>query len=551
MIEMSICPKYKSSRINYLSHCHPVSILFVYFLIMSILTSSSVHALHNNHLTISVQGTRSHNNQTVINLIQDANTTSSPSLLPSLIITPSVTVALNQKHNTRNDGKSKASSKATRTNRSSPDGKLPPPVRKSQLPPRPPGAPNAPAVPLSKPQSIPTVPKSILSRDQTEVISMATSSPAVIVTTPSLIDQEREMRIRIKKKMCEDCHCGNLRFDSIKCKKPLIQLSSIPIFPDENDRVHITEIDIMNQPIVSLNNSALRLYGNLEKISITKCLLSSIEVTALKYNRKLKEIDFSQNQLKYLNWRVFDGLSIIELTLLDNPFTCDCNSKWISRWQHNSALNSNLYEYEKLTCTDELTGEVKPLINVTVPDCDVPIIVTLDPQEINMTESESINITCVAIGNPAPKVSWRHNVDEILESYHVTRTLESIVLPSSALYQGYRPHLPSFASPIISELDEENGLEDVSPKGINLLLGQDPELDRIMASASLIDTITTRFGSNYTKVTEVLTIQNISVFDNGYVSCYAENDVGKAISGAVAQVYGKLLINFNLTELIN
>lgn len=435
-----------------------------------------------------------------------------------------------------------------------PEGQLPPlPIR------TPPGR-----LPASKPLPNPILPpeappsfkatnyqKEILTPDsESAVSSNGVSNNSVSITTLapiSIIELEKELKAKLKRKICEDCTCAPPRYDSLKCKKVISQLGAVPLLPDEIDRQHITEIEIQNQPITILNNSALRMYSVLEKLSITKCHLSVIEVTALKYNRKLKEIDFSHNQIKILNWRVFDGLDVIELSLLDNPFTCDCNSKWINRWQHNSALNNNLYEYEKITCVDELTGEERPLINITVPDCDVPIIVSLYPQEMNMTEGETINVTCVALGNPAPSVSWRHNLDETLKSNHSTRTLESINIPTSGLYPDYHS-FPAFSP--MAALDQEgegegsflaSTMNPIEPNGINLLLGKDPERDKSFASASIIQMIETRFGSNYTKVTEILTINSISVFDNGYISCYAENDVGKAISGAVTFVWGKYM----------
>lgn len=392
-----------------------------------------------------------------------------------------------------------------------------------------------------------------------DVSNNSVSNNSVSITTlapSSIAEVEKELKAKLKKKICEDCTCAPPRYDSLKCKKVISQLRAIPLLPDETDRKHITEIELQNQPITILNNSALRMYPTLEKLSITKCHLSVIEVTALKYSRNLKEIDFSHNQIKILNWRVFDGLNMIELSLLDNPFTCDCNSKWINRWQHNSALNNKLYEYEKITCLDELTGEEKPLINVTVPDCDVPLIVSLYPDEMNMTEGETINVTCVALGNPAPSVSWRHNMDETLKSNHSTKTLESINIPTSGSNPDYHP-FPAFSP--IAALDKEgegssissegsflaSTMNPIGPNGINLLLGKDPEMDKLFASASIIQMIDARFGSNYTKVTEILTINSISVFDNGYISCYAENDVGKAISSAVTYVWGKYIEIFS------
>ncbi|XP_042194196.1 leucine-rich repeat transmembrane protein FLRT2 [Callorhinchus milii] len=95
--------------------------------------------------------------------------------------------------------------------------------------------------------------------------------------------------------------------------------------------VKLTEFSMVRN---SLTTPPPNLPGNyLVKLSLQENQISQIPITAFSHLRRLQRLDLSNNQLRTLTQGVFDGMSELKQILLrNNPWHCDCNMKWVTRW---------------------------------------------------------------------------------------------------------------------------------------------------------------------------------------------------------------------------
>ena len=328
--------------------------------------------------------------------------------------------------------------------------------------------------------------------------SSSSSSLASVGANQSLSQNPKSKTLNA----CEICWCSKKR-DTIDCRKA-IDLSAIPVMLTKADRDLVTEIQIRNQmSLQTISRSSLSLYPNLEKLIIADSGLRRFESEdVFAANRKLKEINLSNNKLKVIPWKIFDSLTILELTLNGNPLVCNCSAKWIKLQmdRDNSILGP---QFDNIMCTDPFDGTQHLMNNYTMDEsCNIPSVV-VEPHEVYMNETDAVNLTCVAVGNPAPKVFW---VTPFASNFS-TETFESIVISSG-----------------------HNQLEAVSSVHA-------PSLST-SAFQLLLNNSYSSPGQNYTIVTQNLYIHSANGSDNGFPTCVAENLVAKSAAQVMFEING-------------
>ncbi|RWS12095.1 BDNF/NT-3 growth factors receptor-like protein [Dinothrombium tinctorium] len=155
-----------------------------------------------------------------------------------------------------------------------------------------------------------------------------------------------------------------------------------------------------------LNETQLQAYPEITKLYLSN-FHRTIKNSALKYihentfnNTKLEIIN---NQINILPWKLFQNPNIIEINIKGNPLTCDCNSAWI---KHKLENFSKFFgpNGDKITCFDS-ENNVKSILEEHFDNCDLPKV-NIEPREISLNEGETLEISCLAEGNPKPKIYW-------------------------------------------------------------------------------------------------------------------------------------------------
>lgn len=268
---------------------------------------------------------------------------------------------------------------------------------------------------------------------------------------------------------CKACWCNKV--DSIDCSVPN-HITSIPILKLEEVRRGITEIHIENQSnFTSLSQDSLKRYPNVEKLTITHSGIHIVPTDAFVMNRNLKEINLRNNKIQVLPWKVFDGLIILELSLEGNPLACNCSHKWIQRQQQRGEDSILGPERDRITCLSD--NKTLLFSEVDIPDCDVASV-TVWPEEVTINETDSVELSCKAIGTPKPMVFWNTTALKSNFSTWETESLRTIQI-----------------EPIVNCTD--------------------------------CDSVKT-----VTEVTVTLRLEDSHGADNGYISCVAENVAGKS-----------------------
>ncbi|CAL8262813.1 unnamed protein product [Merluccius merluccius] len=146
---------------------------------------------------------------------------------------------------------------------------------------------------------------------------------------------------------------------------------------------NITSIHIENwMGLQMLKDMDMELYTGLERLTITKSNLNSIQARAFSKNPHLRFIQ-----------------------LEDVLFKCGCEIRWLQLWQQRgeAGLSSQL-----LYC-DEGYRKI-PLMDMNITSCDVPDI-SVSHSNLTVTEGDCVTVNCNGTGSPLPEVDW--NVAEM------------------------------------------------------------------------------------------------------------------------------------------
>ncbi|XP_059352317.1 NT-3 growth factor receptor-like [Daphnia carinata] len=210
---------------------------------------------------------------------------------------------------------------------------------------------------------------------------------------------------------CGSCHCKENHFIVCETRDTLESVFDITTFGHQKSKFQA--IYIRNQMnLTSLEKKALHHYGQLKELAIVDCGLQYISPDAFEMNPHLNKINFRNNQLTVIPWKLFHSLKSPEINLDKNPLVCACENKWIPETIRNfveprTSFGSQWprivsFSLQNLTCNDS-DGNFHPLLEFIFTECDVPEIF-LNKSDIQLNERDSFAVGCMAVGKPPPKV---------------------------------------------------------------------------------------------------------------------------------------------------
>uniref|UniRef100_A0A3P9LVU1 Tyrosine-protein kinase receptor n=1 Tax=Oryzias latipes TaxID=8090 RepID=A0A3P9LVU1_ORYLA len=168
---------------------------------------------------------------------------------------------------------------------------------------------------------------------------------------------------------------------------------------------NITTIHIENWTgLEMLRDVDMELYPGLQRLTITRSGLKSIQTRVFSRNPYLQYIDFSRNpRLKTLSWQSFEYLQLVELRLEEVMFSCGCGIRWLQLWQQRGEAELSS---QQLYCTFNDTRML--LRDMNVSDCELPMV-RVSHSNITVVEGAQVTVICNGSGSPLPKMDWPVN----------------------------------------------------------------------------------------------------------------------------------------------
>ncbi|XP_059910037.1 neurotrophic tyrosine kinase, receptor, type 2a isoform X2 [Gadus macrocephalus] len=156
------------------------------------------------------------------------------------------------------------------------------------------------------------------------------------------------------------CSCSATR---ISCVDHDRGITAFPVLPNKAEMDNITDIYIANQSgFSSINDKDLHLYKNLRNLTVTNSRLTYVSRLAFQNNLKLQYLNFKDNNLSSLSWRIFRHLNMSDLILSGNPLRCSCDNMWMKLRLAEEA------DAQEVRCLED-GGARKPLSRLGVPHC--------------------------------------------------------------------------------------------------------------------------------------------------------------------------------------
>nr|XP_057943217.1 NT-3 growth factor receptor-like [Doryrhamphus excisus] len=168
---------------------------------------------------------------------------------------------------------------------------------------------------------------------------------------------------------------------------------------------NITSIHIDNWTGVrTLRDVDMEIFTGLQRLTITRSSLQTIQPHAFFNNPQLSYINLSKNpMLTTLSWKVFESLPLMEIHLEDLTFDCGCEIRWLQLWQQRGATGLSS---QHLYCA---SGSQKILLQeMSISKCDLPEI-AISHSVLTVKEGDNITATCIGSGSPLPEVDWPMN----------------------------------------------------------------------------------------------------------------------------------------------
>lgn len=191
---------------------------------------------------------------------------------------------------------------------------------------------------------------------------------------------------------------------------------------------NITSIYVENWTgLQTLRDVDMELYTGLQRLTITRSNLQSIQARVFSNNPQLHYINLSKNpMLTTLSWQAFEHLQLFELHLEDVVFECGCGIRWLQLWQQRGEAGLSS---QQLYCEDE-SMRIE-LQDMNISSCDLPGI-SVSHSNLTVTEGDRVTATCNGSGSPLPEVDWPVNglhsiniqeaivYDNTVHSIHIT-----------------------------------------------------------------------------------------------------------------------------------
>ncbi|XP_034735165.1 NT-3 growth factor receptor [Etheostoma cragini] len=168
---------------------------------------------------------------------------------------------------------------------------------------------------------------------------------------------------------------------------------------------NISSIHIENWTgLQTLRDVDMELYTGLQRLTITRSNLHSIQARVFSKNPLLRYINLSKNpMLTTLSWQIFEHLQLFELHLEEVVFDCGCEIRWLQLWQQRGEAGLSS---QQLRCADGNTTIL--LHNMNISSCDLPDI-SVSHSNLTVIEGDRVTAICNGSGSPLPEVDWPVN----------------------------------------------------------------------------------------------------------------------------------------------
>ncbi|XP_035859147.1 NT-3 growth factor receptor isoform X1 [Sander lucioperca] len=168
---------------------------------------------------------------------------------------------------------------------------------------------------------------------------------------------------------------------------------------------NISSIHIENWTgLQTLRDVDMELYTGLQRLTITRSNLHSIQARVFSKNPQLRYINLSKNpMLTTLSWQIFEHLQLFELHLEEVVFDCGCEIRWLQLWQQRGEAGLSS---QQLHCADG--NRTILLHNMNISNCDLPDI-SVSHSNLTVIEGDRVTAICNGSGSPLPEVDWPVN----------------------------------------------------------------------------------------------------------------------------------------------
>ncbi|XP_013129273.1 NT-3 growth factor receptor isoform X1 [Oreochromis niloticus] len=168
---------------------------------------------------------------------------------------------------------------------------------------------------------------------------------------------------------------------------------------------NITSIHIENWTgLQTLRDFDMELYTGLQRLTIMRSNLHTIQARVFSKNPQLRYINLSKNpMLTTLSWQIFEHLPLVELHLEDVVFTCGCEIRWLQLWQQRGEAGLSS---QQLYCADSYRTIL--LQDMNISSCDLPDI-SVSHSNLTVVEGDQVTVICNGSGSPLPEVDWPVN----------------------------------------------------------------------------------------------------------------------------------------------
>ncbi|CAI6349510.1 unnamed protein product [Macrosiphum euphorbiae] len=215
----------------------------------------------------------------------------------------------------------------------------------------------------------------------------------------------------------------DLRFNKIRDIEPksLTHLTELKILDFINNIIsdlkngafaNLSKLQILyldRNTIKSIETGVFNNLTTLEELWLGSNSIHTLDSEMFKGLTKLNTLYLSDNMIRNIPPGIFDSLTSLSILRLDkNPLTCDCDMLWFvnvlkkirdDNWFHDRNWDA--------TCHFPIKISGKSLVEITENDfqCASPDVIEV-PENKTVSVGEQLQLSCKAVGNPAPSITW-------------------------------------------------------------------------------------------------------------------------------------------------
>lgn len=188
--------------------------------------------------------------------------------------------------------------------------------------------------------------------------------------------------------------------------------------------VRLRTLDLGRNPLIHLNSSAFVQLTYLSHLYLDGCSLEFLDAALFSTLPHIESLDVSYNHLRTLSgvpspYSDFLPKSLKQIVLSHNPWSCDCNIKWLAIDLHKSHSDGSIAWYflnSGPKCKDPplFSGlnwkDLHPSRFLCLPEISNP---ELASTPIYVQKYGNVSLKCSVTGDPKPSVMWTLNGREV------------------------------------------------------------------------------------------------------------------------------------------